>query len=354
MLYKPDWEIAKQRYDAFWRRDCIDRCALWVVSKKKGVKYYVPENANPAKKRMDIDYILDNVEKSFSSTYFAAEALPNYYPDLGPGIIAAFLDSEPEFRDDTVWFSEVIEDWDTFRPMFDENNRWWKMILSMTLEALKRGKDKYFVGVTDFHGAGDNLLNMRGSEKLCMDFLMYPDEVKRTLKYILDVLKKCYEETADMILKQQQGTTHWMGIYADGRQDVLQADIGALLSPKMFEEFFRDEFENYAGTLDRCIFHVDGPSMIRHLDMLLDIPKIDAIQWVPGDGQPEAIEWIPMLKRIRSKGKSLFIYSSAKNVEGILKELSPEGLYIHVNDLFEDEGSADDFIRHVEKWCCRR
>ena len=353
MLYKPDWDKAKERYEAFWNRSCIDRCAIRVVSNKKGINPFEPRKVDPLTKWTDMDYIFNTNEEYFSSTYFAAEALPYYYPNLGPGIISAFMGSEPLFQDDTVWFTEIIEDWETYKPQFDENNKWWKLILEMTRIALERGKDKYFVGVSDFHNAGDNILNMRGSQRLCIDFLEYKDEIKRTIQYLFDILIKCFDQTSEMILKQQEGTTHWMGLWGRGRQDVVSGDIGALIGPAMFEEFFYNEFTMHINALDRSIFHVDGPDMVRHLDLLLDIPKLDAIQWVPGDGKPEAIGWIPMLKKIQGKGKSLFLYSSAKNVEGLLKDLSPEGLFIHVYDTFEDEAAADDFIKKVEKWSCK-
>jgi len=46
--------------------------------------------------------------------------------------------------------------------------------------------------------------------------------------------------------------------------------------------------------------------------------------------------------------------SKPENVEGVLQELSPKGLFIYVYDLFEDEATADNFIKMVEKWSCRR
>lgn len=352
MLYKENWEQVKERYEAFWNRDCIDRPMLIVhANKTKGVERdYEHKKVDPVTKWTDINYILDEKERMFENTYFAAEALPTYIPDLGPGILAAFLGAEPNFQQDTVWFNEIIEDWETYKPYFNEENQWWKKIISMTEIALERAKGKYLVGFTDFHGAGDNISNMRGPQNFCIDFYEYPDEIKETVKYITDMLIKCSKVTSDMILKQQEGTTTWMGVWARGRHDVVQADIGALIGPNMFEEFFREEFEKYIDTLDRSIFHVDGPDMIKHIDMLLEIPKLDAIQWVPGDGQPEAIAWIPMLKKIQEKGKSLYVYSSSKNVEGLLKELSPKGLCINVIDRFKNEDKAEEFIKKVKSW----
>jgi len=354
MLYKQDWEKARIRYEAFWEGSCIDRCAISVTASRSGKNLRTAKQADLVTKWTDTEYILESTEDYFKNTYFAAEALPSYYPFIGSGSIAAFMGSELNFKEDTVWFSEVIDNWDDYELRFDEDNKWWKKVQELTRIALEHGKDKYFVGITDFHGAGDNLLLMRGSQNLCMDFALYPQEIKKAIKYLTGVTSKCFDRLSNMILKQQDGTTAWMGIWGRGRHDVMQEDVGALISADMFKEFFHDELLTWVKSLDRPIFHIDGSDMLRHLELLLDIPGLNALQWVPGDGKPEAIGWIPMLKRIQEKGKSLFVYSSAKNVEGLLEELSPEGLFIHVYDSFEDEASADRFIGKVESWCCRR
>ena len=354
MLYKQDWDRAKAAYEAFWAGSCLNRCAIQAVARRADRPYRKRTDADLYQRWTDTDYILDETEAYFQATYFAAEALPSYYPFIGSGSIAAFLGSGLTFKEDTVWFSEVIGEWEDFELRFDGQNKWWLKVQELTRAALERGRDKYLVGITDFHGAGDNLLLLRGSEKLCMDFVCCPEEVKRAVRFLVDVTEQCYDTLSGMILRQQDGTTAWMGIWGRGRHDVLQEDIGALVSPGMFREYFLEEFERYVGWLDAPIFHIDGPEMIRHLDMLLEIPGLNAFQWVPGDGKAQAIGWIPMLKRIQEKGKSLFVYSTAKNVEGLLRELSPEGLFIHVLDAFEDQESADRFVQKAEKWSCRR
>ena len=72
---------------------------------------------------------------------------------------------------------------------------------------------------------------------------------------------------------------------------------------------------------DQSIYHLDGPGQIPHLDILLEIPELDGIQWVPGAGNPGtgSAEWFPMYRRIQEKGKLLILQGMAKeDVEGVL------------------------------------
>ena len=57
--------------------------------------------------------------------------------------------------------------------------------------------------------------------------------------------------------------------------------------------------------LDWSIYHWDGPGQIPHLDLLLDIPELTGIQWVPGAGKPGtgSPKWFDLYRRIQARGK---------------------------------------------------
>jgi hypothetical protein len=38
MYYKPDWELAKKRIEAFWQNEVIDRCCVAVFAPRKTSK----------------------------------------------------------------------------------------------------------------------------------------------------------------------------------------------------------------------------------------------------------------------------------------------------------------------------
>ena len=103
--------------------------------------------------------------------------------------------------------------------------------------------------------------------------------------------------------------------------------------------------------LNTSIFHLDGPDAIRHLDALLELKELDAIQWVPGDGNPPARAWLAMLNKIQRAGKSVWISASPEDVHAILEELRPEGLMIHVEGTFPSLDEGESFIATVQTTC---
>ena len=53
--------------------------------------------------------------------------------------------------------------------------------------------------------------------------------------------------------------------------------------------------------MPRSIYHLDGPGEIPHLDMLLDIPRLNGIQWVAGAGKAALTDpcWFDMYKKMQ-------------------------------------------------------
>jgi len=61
------------------------------------------------------------------------------------------------------------------------------------------------------------------------------------------------------------------------------------------------------------MYHLDGVGQLNHLDSILEIEELDAVQWVPGDGRPSQREWPQVLQKIRAAGKNLQI---TEGIEG--------------------------------------
>ena len=105
-----------------------------------------------------------------------------------------------------------------------------------------------------------------------------------------------YEESFKIIERFQQGSSNWTGLWFPGRGYPVQNDLTCLISTPMYQEFFLEELINHINYLDYSIYHLDGPGAVKHLDMILDIPELDAIQWIPGAGmEKEGVKrWIPL------------------------------------------------------------
>ena len=80
--------------------------------------------------------------------------------------------------------------------------------------------------------------------------------------------------------------------------------------------------------------HLDGHQCLCHLDHLLAIEPLDAIEWtpdptVPGGGSPE---WYPLYRRILGAGKSVqAIGVKPDEVIPLLDAVGGKGIYISVN-----------------------
>ncbi len=66
-----------------------------------------------------------------------------------------------------------------------------------------------------------------------------------------------------------------------------------------------------------------------HLDLLLSIPELRGIQWVPGDGQKPCGEWPEVYEKIRRAGKLVQFLGSLDEFDRVVDRLgSPKGFVL--------------------------
>jgi 5-methyltetrahydrofolate--homocysteine methyltransferase len=82
-----------------------------------------------------------------------------------------------------------------------------------------------------------------------------------------------------------------------------------MLSPGQFREFIQPSLRRQAQQLDAVLYHLDGPDAIRHVDALMEIDEIDALQWTSGDYNPDGTfeQWYPIYDKAVAAGKGLWI-----------------------------------------------
>ena len=188
--------------------------------------------------------------------------------------------------------------------------------------------------VADLGSALDIVASLRGTQELLYDFYDYPNEIKEMTARVGVAWKQAFTKLADRILARQDGLTSWMPIWCRERYSVLQCDISAMLSPDMFLEFALPDIKDSTEFLDRSIYHLDGPDAIKHTDALLTLPRLNAIQWMPGAGAPDVTDptWFELYDKIQSAGKGLVLFvESPDSLEPLLRHLSPRGVFLSVN-----------------------
>jgi hypothetical protein len=188
------------------------------------------------------------------------------------------------------------------------------------------------VGCPDLIENVDILAAMRDPQRVLLDFIERPDWVEEKVREINQVFFGAYERIYD-IIKRPDGSACFdaFRLWAPGKVAKVQCDASAMFSPDMFSRFVLPALTQQCEWLDYSMFHLDGHQCIQHLDLLLSIDALDAIEWTPDPQVPSGgnAEWYPMYKRILQAGKSVqAIGVKADEVAPLLDAVGPQGMYI--------------------------
>ena len=123
-----------------------------------------------------------------------------------------------------------------------------------------------------------------------------------------------------------------------------------MVSKRMFDEVFLPGIVRECRFLDRSIYHLDGPGALRHLDSILEIPELDAMQWVFGAGNEGFHRWVRVYQRVQAAGKGIQVTCDIQEVSQVMETLSPRGLYLSVGGVSSRE-EGETLLRHLEQWC---
>lgn len=352
MKYKKDIEITKKRLEAFWENGLYDRCTAqlyvhWDKNKQMRARGYPFHGNDSADFWTDADNIMARYRDYFENSIFMAEAIPSIFVNLGPGSLAAYLGSAVVLGKDTVWFDKLIN-FENNPVIFDRNNKWWQLTKHLTQQILQQGEDEFYPIISDLGGVMDVQGHLRGVNELLLACACDAENVYEKEKVIMDVWKDCYLELCYDLKCQTNGMMNWLYIWAPGSTYCLQSDLSCNISNDMFREMFLPRIYEQCQYIQYPLYHLDGAQAIKHLDGILQIEQIKAIQWEPGYGGGEPITHLDLLKRIQKSNKSLVISIKPSDISLAKKELSPEGLCLRVSCGNTEE--AEIVLESIEKW----
>ena len=340
LLYKPDFEETKIAWRHFWNKEAWKRPLVVCDVPKPVVREYRPSYMHAywqANHKELWARRVEDLEAHFAGREYLAESMPFSSCDFGPDQFAAFISGSTlkfeEGSKSTNWHDPVVEDWAGFEARINEAGPVWSGIMEYAKFLSDAARGRFLVGVCDLHSNMDTLSALRGPERLCMDLLDSPELIQRAMEGVRKLYVPVYEALRKASgIDSNTGSIGWIPFWCEGRYAVIQCDFMCMVSPDVVREFIRPALEEEAAYLDHCIFHLDGPGALRHIDEILSIDDIDAVQWVSGDGQRPMHEWLDVLKKIQASGKGLQIYGvNPEQVKLLHKELSPAGVVYCVN-----------------------
>ncbi len=350
LKYKPDFDEASKSWEHYWNGELYQGRPLIVASCPRPGAEPLRWEDNPRRVRYyraltcDWEAQLRRIDLWLEANEWLFEAIPFFDPDFGPDQIAAFCGAELKYSEDspdTNWVEPLVEDWSQFNIELEPGNKHWANILEYSRQLAAHAAGRYLVGACDLHGNGDLLSALRSPSALCMDFYDNPEQVGRSMQQarrLFPVVYNALYEAGGM--NSQTGSIGWIPFWSSGKFASIQCDFICMVSPEISRKYIIPALEEEAAFLDRCVYHLDGPGALVHLDDILAIKDLDAVQWVSGAGQKPMWQWLDVLKKCQAAGKGLQIYDiNLEEARQLHRELDPVGVVYCVG------GSRDELLQ---------
>lgn len=363
MYYKEDWAKSRERFEALWQGEVLDRCCISVAAPRTGSEeFFTRYNQEIAEgKRHPVEYqfmhdpykpeqLLKDSEAVMAHTYYGGEAYPRAWIMYGPAGHAAYFGAKPVMRPTTVWYDPFITDINEHGLVYDENNSILQAQLAAADYLTAHGTGKFFVAQPDNTGSMDVLGVLRDGEEMLMDMITDPEGVESARDAVIDGWRRSTDLLYEHLRRVNDGgsAVAWLSMWAPGNFHHLQCDLSVNVSNAMFKRFFLPELQVCAAHLDHALYHLDGQAQLRHLDDILSVPNIGVIQWTSVVDQPGYFHYIDVFKKIRAAGKAVLINEvRPQDVEPLLDALGSEKLFIVTGAASQEE--ADAMLRMAEK-----
>ena len=361
--YKVNMEAAKEKFRNYWAHKNTGRPLMCVIARRPEVeqysdgtpveggyldqicqgKYYnMPEELkwkDMEDKYQNPQRIVDRYRYFCQTHAFLGESFPNLNIDFGPGSLASYLGSEIGFKEDTVWINKCLDGWDGVPKLtFDPENKWFKKHLQLAKDCQALAGDDFYVDMPDLMENIDVLASLRGAQDILFDLLDEPEMIGERIQEVTDIYYEYYDRFYDVIKDEEGGNAYTvLQIWGPGRTVKLQCDFSAMMSPEDFRKYIQPSLRSQSENVDHVLYHLDGPAAIKHMDALMEIEGIDALQWTSGDAGPDGTlpDWDVIYDKAIAAGKSIWVkvYSGEfedwiRNVDRIVNKYGSHSLFL--------------------------
>ena len=304
---------------------------------------------NCADFRWSPEELIETMDEGLSTLEFAGDAYPHV--DLGafgPGVAAAFCGAKLDNSSGRVWFSPQKErEIGEIHAVYDPHNVWAERIKAIYRAGMERWDGLVVMGMPDLGGVMDIAASLRGTENLLTDLYDEPEEVLRLIGEIETAWYAAYDDFSKILHPEggDMGWTDWSGILSPDPAYIVQCDFCYMIGNEMFNRFVLPTIRRGTERLTNVIYHLDGIGQLAHLDSVLSLEELKAVQWVYGEGKPGPMHWLDVYRKIRAAGKRLWLVGEIKDFFEVSEAIGADGIYFSCGLSYGDDDLKQKLLR---------
>ena len=354
--WKPNLEETKKRYVDWWNHKGII-LNMWEHF-QEGV---TPHADIPAPKPykdlnqrwFDPEWRAEYLDWYVAHSSLMADILPVANTQLGPGSLAAILGGVFEGGEDTIWIHPrpVVDGSSVDDIVFDPNHPNYLLHKELLKACKRKAQGHYYVGMPDLMEGLDVLAAIKGTDQVLLDTVMQPEVLEHQLQQINNIYYQVFDELYDIIREGDEMAFCYFSSWAPGKMSKLQSDISTMISTDDYRRFVQPFIREQCQKIDYTLYHLDGVGAMHHLDALLEIEELNAIQWTPGVGEPQggSPKWYDLYKKILAAGKSVMAcWVTLDELRPLLDNIGGDGIHIEMD--FHNEREVEQAMRIVEEY----
>ena len=276
-----------------------------------------------------------------------ADMLPVANTQLGPGSLAAILGGVFEGGEDTIWIHPDPHYTDDI--VFEPNHPNYQLHKQLLQACKRKAQGHYYVGMPDLMEGLDVLAAIKGTDKVLLDTVMQPEVLEHQMQQINDIYFHVFNELYDIIREGDEMAFCYFSSWAPSKMSKLQSDISTMISVDDYRRFVQPFIREQCQKIDYTLYHLDGVGAMHHLDALLEIKELNAVQWTPGVGEPQggSSKWYDLYRKILAGGKSVMAcWVTLDELRPLLDSIGGDGVHIEMD--FHNEHEVEQAMKIVD------
>ena len=350
--WKPNLEETKKRYVDWWNHKGII-LNMWEHFQEGVIPHAdvpAPQPYRDLNQRwFDPEWRAEYLDWYVAHSSLMADMLPVANTQLGPGSLAAILGGVFEGGEDTIWIHPNPNYTDDIT--FDPNHPNYLLHKNLLKACKQKAQGHYYVGMPDLMEGLDVLAAIKGTDKVLLDTVMQPEVLEHQMQQINDIYFQVFDELYDIIREGDEMAFCYFSSWAPGKMSKLQSDISTMISVDDYRRFVQPFIREQCQKIDYTLYHLDGVGAMHHLDALLEIDELNAIQWTPGVGEPQggSPKWYDLYRKILAGGKSVMAcWVTLDELKPLLDHIGGEGVHIEMD--FHNEREVEQAMRIIEEF----